>query len=293
MDGVLTPTMQAALAAGYVVSVGAFVLELLLLRVVGAPVDRRGERTSLLSGGLAFGGLAVANRLFFTGLMVAIWALRPWDLGSGPLVWLLAFVVYDLCFYIMHRLGHEVRLVWCFHSVHHTSEQMQLTTAIRGSFLDFVYAPWFFVWIPLLGIHPGIVLVVEAVSRVWGVLQHVHPRFVGRLGVLDRLMITPSVHRVHHGRAEIDLDRNYGQVLLVWDHLFGTYQPETAPPDYGVLSPVDAGSLVDVQLSPWRALWRDLRRAPDLGSRLRYLFDAPGWSHDGPDARVRARRRQG
>ncbi len=93
--------------------------------------------------------------------------------------------------------------------------------------------------------------------------------------MLDRLLVTPSVHRVHHGKDAAYLDRNYGEVLLPWDRLFGTHTVETTAPTYGVLAPVDAGDLADVQLSPWVALLRDLRRGAGLRARLRFLFDSP------------------
>ena len=285
----LQSVLDVALPATYVLSVGALIGEHVLLRLGGHRMDRRGDRASLLSGLLAFGLLGVANRVLFIGLMHAAWALAPWDLGVGPLAWLAAFLLYDLMFYVAHRAGHEIRLLWCFHSVHHTAEQMRLTTAIRGSAFDFVYLPWFFVWIPLVGIHPAMVLIVEVFGRLWGVAVHISPRFVGRLP-LDGWLVTPSVHRVHHGRNRPYLDTNYGEVLTLWDHLLGTYQVEEEAPDYGVLSDVDAGSLAAIQLSPWRDLWRDLKRAPDARTRLRYLLDAPGWSHDGDDLRVRALR---
>lgn len=286
----LTALFAEAMPLAYAVSVGAIVGEFLLLRVLSVPTSRRQGLASLASGLLAFGGLGLAYAVLYTGLLHVAWGARLVDLPGGVVPWLVGFVVYDLMFYVAHRLGHEVRLLWCFHSVHHTSEEMRLTSAIRGSALDFVYLPWFFVWIPLLGVHPVVVLLVEAASRIWGVLTHVHPRFVGRQPWLERLLVTPSVHRVHHGRNEAYLDRNYGEVLTLWDRLLGTFEPESEAPDYGVLKPVDPGDFLDIQLSPWRALWADLRRAPDLSSRLRYLFDAPGYAHEGPDERVRARR---
>jgi sterol desaturase/sphingolipid hydroxylase (fatty acid hydroxylase superfamily) len=149
------------------------------------------------------------------------------------------------------------------------------------------------VWIPLLGVHPAMLLVVESASRMWGVATHLSPALVGRLGLLDRVVVTPSVHRVHHGTELAYLDTNYGEVLLLWDRLFGTWTPERATPTYGLTTPVDPCDLAAVQLSPWRALWRDLARAPTLTARLRYLLDAPGWSHDGEDLRVTALRRRG
>lgn len=286
----LTRGLELAGTATYVVAIAVLVVEGVLLRALREPTDTRSGRTSVLSGGMAFGGMALTNKLVFVGLMGWFYSHRVVDLGLGPLAWLAGFVAYDLVFYLAHRAGHEIRLFWCFHAVHHSSEEMRLTSAIRGSALDAVYLPWFFVWLPILGLHPALVLIVESFGRIWGVLVHVSPRFVGRLGWLDAAMVTPSFHRVHHGRDEAYLDTNYGEVLSVWDHLLGTFQREDQAPDYGLLKPIDSGSLAEVQLSPWRDLWADLRRAPDWTSRLRYLFDAPGWSHDGPDQRVRARR---
>ena len=289
----LAPALALGLPATYVLSVTALIVEFLVLRWLKEPGDRCGEWASVISGGLAFGLLALANRLVFVGLMMAVWHARLFDLGVTALAFGAAFLVYDLMFYLAHRAGHEIRLLWCFHSVHHTSEDMRLVAAIRGSAFDFVYLPWFFVWIPLLGIHPAIVLLVEVFGRLWGVATHVSPRLVGRLGTLDRLVVTPSVHRVHHGRNEPYLDRNYGEVLTLWDWLLGTYQAELDDerPDYGVRKAIDAGSVRAIQLSPWVDLARDLRRTPGVLAKLRVLFDAPGWSHDGPDERVRAVRR--
>jgi sterol desaturase/sphingolipid hydroxylase (fatty acid hydroxylase superfamily) len=289
----LASIARVAVPATYVVAVALIVGEQLALRAMGLRPRARQSLASLASGAMSFGLLAVATRLLFAGLMARAWAHRATDLGAGPVAWLAAFVTYDLMFWVAHAAGHRVRLLWCFHSVHHTSTEMRLTSAVRGSALDFVYLPWFFVWIPLLGVHPAMLLVVESASRMWGVVTHLSPALVGRLGLLDRVVVTPSVHRVHHGTELAYLDTNYGEVLLLWDRLFGTWTPEGATPTYGLTTPVDPGDLAAVQLSPWRALWRDLSRAPTLTARLRYLLDAPGWSHDGEDLRVTALRRRG
>lgn len=289
----LASIARVAVPATYVVAVALIVGEQLALRAMGLRPRARQSLASLASGAMSFGLLAVATRLLFAGLMARAWAHRATDLGAGPVAWLAAFVTYDLMFWVAHAAGHRVRLLWCFHSVHHTSTEMRLTSAVRGSALDFVYLPWFFVWIPLLGVHPAMLLVVESASRMWGVVTHLSPALVGRLGLLDRVVVTPSVHRVHHGTELAYLDTNYGEVLLLWDRLFGTWTPEGATPTYGLTTPVDPGDLAAVQLSPWRALWRDLSRAPTLTARLRYLLDAPGWSHDSEDLRVTALRRRG
>jgi sterol desaturase/sphingolipid hydroxylase (fatty acid hydroxylase superfamily) len=291
----VSPESIAGLAvpATYVVSVGVILVEFLVLRfVLGQRVDHRGGLTSLLSGGASFGLLAVGNRLLYAGLLEAAWAHRFTTLPSTWWSWLLAFLLFDLFFYVGHRAGHEVRLLWCFHAVHHTTQEMRLTSAIRGSAFDVVYLPWFHLWIPLVGLSPPMLLTAEALSRIWGVLSHVSPKLVGRLGVLEGLVITPSAHRVHHGIEPEYLDRNYAEVLCLWDRLLGTFQREERAPTFGLVTPLKDDGFVTVQVSPWAALWGDLRRAPNWTARLRYLFDAPGWSHDGPDLRVRATRRK-
>ncbi len=267
---------ELAAMATYVVSVSAIVLELVWLRLTGTTVDHQEGRASVFSGLLAFGGLGLANRFFFIGLMHVFWSVRLMDWGTSWLGFLLVFILYDFMFYVGHVAGHRIRLFWCFHSVHHTSEEMRLTTAIRGSMFDFVYLPWFFVWIPLLGFHPALVLVVEAIGRLWGVMVHAHPSLVGRLGWLDLLLVTPSVHRVHHGRNSAYIDRNYGEVLLLWDHLFGSHTREEEEPDYGILGTVDSKSLREIQVSPWKSLVGDLRRSGSLQERCHHLFAAPG-----------------
>jgi sterol desaturase/sphingolipid hydroxylase (fatty acid hydroxylase superfamily) len=279
--------------ATYLIAGGAMALEFGLLRHLEHPIDHRSGWVSLASGGLAFGGLALAYLLLYVPLMHVLWRHRLFDLGGGWAAWGAAFLLYDLMFYVAHRAGHEIRILWCFHSVHHTPEEMRLTTAVRGSALDWVYLPWFYIWLPLLGFHPSMVLIVEAGGRIWGVLVHVSPRLVGRLGALDRWWITPSAHRVHHATELPYLDRNYGEVLIIWDRLFGTFAPQTGPTTFGVLSPIDSRRLSAVQLDPWRALWADLKRAPSWRIRLRYLFDAPGYTHDGSDTRVKTLRAQG
>ena len=283
----LAPLHRVAVPATYAFAIVVIFGEFFVLRALQKRVSVRGGVTSLASGGLSFGLLFLADRALFGGLYAWSHAHRFATLGTSWPVWLGAFVVYDLMFYVAHRAGHEVRALWCFHAVHHTADEMRLSSAVRGSALDFIYLPWFFVWIPLLGVHPLMLLTVEALSRMWGIATHVSPHLVGRLGPLHGLLVTPSVHRVHHGRDVDYLDRNYGEVLLLWDRLFGTWQRETHAPTYGVTTPIDANGLVAIQVGFWQGLARDLARAPDWRSRARYLLDAPGYAHDGPDHRVR------
>ena len=133
----LASIARVAVPATYVVAVALIVGEQLALRAMGLRPRARQSLASLASGAMSFGLLAVATRLLFAGLMERAWTHRATDLGAGPLTWLAAFVTYDLMFWVAHVAGHRVRLLWCFHSVHHTSTEMRLTSAVRGSSVPF------------------------------------------------------------------------------------------------------------------------------------------------------------
>jgi sterol desaturase/sphingolipid hydroxylase (fatty acid hydroxylase superfamily) len=215
-------------------------------------------------------GLFVYNRILA--------GFAPVHLPSANwLTWLFAFVFYDFCYYWQHRLGHTVGLFWASHSVHHQSEEFNLTTALRqpgtGAFTNWV----FYVPMALCGIPMGIFLVTGVIQLFYQFWPHT--RLIGRLGVLDRWIQTPSNHRVHHAQNDIYLDRNYVGVFLLWDHLFGTFQEERddEPCIYGVRG----------QLKSWNPLWanlhyywimlRDCWHAQAWRDKVRVWFAPPGW----------------
>lgn len=279
--------------ATYVFAIVVIFGEFFVLAALRKPYSHRSGFASLMSGGASFLMLFLADRAFYAAVFSFAYAHRLTTLPVGPLTVLLTFLVYDFAFYVVHRAGHEVRLIWCFHAVHHTSDEMRLSSAVRGSAFDFLYLPWLFALIPLLGVHPSLLLVVESFARMWGIATHVSPHLVGRVAWLERFLVTPSVHRVHHGNQPDYLDRNYAEVLTLWDHLFGTYQPEVEPPVYGLTTKIDADALPDIHLDPFRALVRDVRAASTLRAKLRVIFDAPGWSESEDGRNVTVRRRAG
>lgn len=163
--------------------------------------------------------------------------LSLFTLGMGAVGWLAAFVLYDLTWYVDHRIGHRVSLFWSLHQVHHSSNEFNMTVASRGFVFDntLLTRPLFYV-LPILGVTPIHYMVVKIVTSVWGIAQHT--RLVPRLGPLEWVFATPSNHRVHHGSDPKYIDKNYGEVLIVWDHLFGTYQAEEEEPTYGLVKPL-------------------------------------------------------
>ncbi len=211
--------------------------------------------------------------LFVIGLAV-VEPLAFFELPKSWWFWPLALLAADLSYYWMHRLEHEIRLFWAVHVVHHSSPEFNMTTALRLSWLESLYEWIFFVPMILLGFG-----VVETLIALFIVIQYqswIHTEKVGSLGILDKIFNTPSVHRVHHGSDAECLDKNYGGFLIVWDHLFGTYQAETQPVTYGLTEPLQSSNPFTINFHEFGNIARDLKSQKGWRKKKVALFGAPG-----------------
>ncbi|MFK7914788.1 MAG: sterol desaturase family protein [Pseudomonadales bacterium] len=207
--------------------------------------------------------------------------------------WLLLFFLEDLSYYCFHRANHSVRLFWAGHVNHHSSRYLNLGTALRQGVGERLHKYLFWLWLPLLGFDPAMVVTLIAVSLIYQFW--IHTETVGRLPAWVELVFnTPSHHRVHHASNIRYLDCNHGGVLIIWDRLFGTFAEESVaePCTYGLTHNIESHHPWGVLSHGYAALWRDLRRAGNIRNALCYLFYAPGWSHDGVDERARVLRAQ-
>jgi sterol desaturase/sphingolipid hydroxylase (fatty acid hydroxylase superfamily) len=269
---------------GYVV-LGLVILEWVILVITRRMESNREGWVNIFSYVLDSIPYFFLGKIVIFGTMTWMYEYRLFTLGNAWYVWILAYAVYDFMFWLVHFLGHKVRFFWCIHGVHHTAEEMKLTVAVRGSFLGFLHIPLTVICLPILGFDPFMIFIVEAIARLYGLYEHVNDNFdklVGKQIFLEWLFITPSVHRVHHAKNYIYLDRNYGETFSVWDKIFGTFQSELddVKPAYGILSEnIDGKSLWKVQLLLWKDLWMDIRSAPRLSDKIKYLIMPPGWNH--------------
>jgi sterol desaturase/sphingolipid hydroxylase (fatty acid hydroxylase superfamily) len=265
----------------------AVLLEAFLDWRLRAPRDFRETRANLLVavgqdvlGRLVGGPIA----LFFLGL-VAAWV--PWRVPIGPTSWVVGFVVADFFYYWTHRLEHRCRLLWAHHGVHHSSSDFDFSTADRIAWSETLIFWYGLVPLVLLGFSPLQVVVLSSLlllAQTW-----IHTRKVGRLGVLEGWINTPSAHRVHHGSNPEYLDANYGAVLMVWDRIFGTYVSETVPVRFGLTTPLETHDPLRINAHEYVFLARKLASAKTLRERLLWLFGPPEWS----DARGFAATREG
>lgn len=258
-----------------------------VLIVVELVADRvRGQRNYRLAdaiNSLSTGALSTSTGLLTKGVGLVTYAIAWEHLGllrlpEGALwVWLLAFVLYDLCYYWLHRLGHERNVLWAAHSVHHQSEEYNLTTALRQTSSGFIFSWIFYLPLALLGVPPLVFITVASLNLLYQFW--VHTRHVPKLGWLEWVLITPSNHRVHHAQNPLYLDRNYGGVFIIWDRLFGTFQEEDPrePVVFGVTTPLASWNPLWANLQFYAQLWSDARRTRSLRDKLRIWFMPTGW----------------
>ena len=240
--------------------------------------ERRDTAASLWMG---VGNVAVAAAVQGASVVVFFVAYehRIFEIGTGAWAWVALFFAEDLVYYAFHRCSHEVRFLWAAHENHHSSQRYNLSTALRQSWTTPLTTVPFYVWLPLLGFHPLMVQTQVAVSLLYQFW--IHTELVGRLGPLERVVNTPSHHRVHHGANVEYLDRNHGGILILWDRLVGTFEPERAPVRYGLTKNIATFDPFRIAFHEWAAMARQAWRARSLRDALGYLLAPPGWSPDG------------
>jgi sterol desaturase/sphingolipid hydroxylase (fatty acid hydroxylase superfamily) len=247
-------------------------------RSSAVPYERKDTRASITMGFcnlLASAAATVVN----VPLYAFLYTHRLFELGSGPLVWVALLFAEDFTYYAWHRSSHEVRLMWAAHVNHHSSEHFNLSTALRQSWTTPLTIPFFYFWLPLFGFRPEMIVTQISLSLLYQ--YWIHTELIGTLGPIEWIMNTPSHHRVHHGSNVEYLDRNHAGIFIIWDRLFGTFEPEKAPVVYGLTKNIETFRPLWIAFHEWAALFADVRRAASFGERLQYLFRPPGWSPDG------------
>lgn len=206
--------------------------------------------------------------------------------------WILIFFVDDLSYYLFHRTAHSIRWFWASHVVHHSSEKYNLAAALRQTWTgNFTGAFLFWSWMPLVGFHPTMIMFMQSVSLIYQFW--IHTEGLNRLPKwFEYFFNTPSHHRVHHGTNLLYLDKNHAGILIIWDRMFGTFQPEIFTPTYGLTKNVQTFNPVKIAFFEWINIAKDLRKANSIKHLWGYLFKPPGWSHDGSSKTTKQLRKE-
>ncbi len=253
------------------------------------PTGRRDRRrTARLArqvasaGGVAAivtGGVAVTTALQTFVTPTRMWR-RRWgrDLGTGPLALVGATFAWDFIYYWNHRFMHESRYMWAIHVVHHSSQRYNLSTALRqpvadafGTFLPYSV-------LCLLGFRPEVIASARGINLLYQ--YWIHTDTIRRLGAAEDVLNTPSHHRVHHGMNQQYLDRNHGSILIVWDKMFGTFEPERDPVVYGLTKNIGTYNPARIATHEHADMLRDVARSTTWRDRLSFVVRSPGWAYD-------------
>jgi len=242
-------------------------------------LDDFGGTLGLLAGNVVIAGLLQATVLAF---YYYCYQFRIINISESLPLWsqcLLAIVMIDLVFYWYHRTSHRVRMLWAIHMNHHCSEEMNFSVSFRQAWFGPISKIPFFVCLPLLGLDPSITAVAGVLSTLWGVVGHT--RVIPRLGpVMEFIFNTPSAHRVHHGSNPEYIDKNFGNVFMLWDRLFGTYAAEKAPVIYGLVTNLNTNNPFKITFHVWRKIVEDIRQASSAHEVCMALFGPPEWQPD-------------
>ena len=245
-------------------------------------------RTSLAmgTGHLAIGAIW---KLAMTAVFAAIYLVSPFNLPTDAWwTWVILFFADDLAYYAYHRGHHRVRIFWATHVVHHSSQHYNLSTALRQDWSPFTATLF---WMPsALFFPPWMILLAIA----WNLLYQftLHTEVIDRYPrPIELIFNTPSHHRVHHGSQEQYLDRNYAGILIIWDRMFGSFEPEDERVRYGLTTNISTHNPIKVAYGEFAAIWRDVRSARSWRERIGYMFGGPGWRPGAQAASPAAERR--
>ena len=233
---------------------------------------------TLCTIGLLLGNIIVAFAIKGTVLAfhIYLYQFRAFDfVNQIPIwaLWIVTFISIDLVFYIYHRMSHRIRFLWAIHLSHHSSEEMNFAVSFRQAWFGPISKIPFFIVLPLLGFDPTIVAVAGVISTLWGIVGHT--QVIGKLGPLEWIFNTPSHHRVHHGSNKQYIDKNYGNLLIIWDRMFGTFEPEEEEVKFGLVNNVNTFNPVKVTFIAWMSMINELKQKNSLSEAIKVIFGPP------------------
>ncbi|RXG16840.1 sterol desaturase family protein [Leeuwenhoekiella aestuarii] len=212
--------------------------------------------------------------------------------GYAWYVWILCQLADDFSYYWFHRQNHMVRFFWAAHIVHHSSDNFNLGTAVRNGWFTIFYKPLFYVWIVAIGFPPEMLVVCLGIEALWQF--QLHSQYVPKLGIIDKVFNTHTMHQVHHARNLEYMDKNHGGFLNVFDRIFGTFKEldEEIDIEYGVTHAPNSYNPLIILTHEYKDIWSDMKRSPKLKHKFMYIFGPPGWSHDGSTLTIKQMRKK-
>ncbi len=203
-------------------------------------------------------------------------AFALWHIEDTWFNFLLCLLLFDFLFYWAHRWSHEVNFLWGAHVVHHSSEEYNLSVALRQSWIHNLIAFFIFLPIPILGFPPDTFILAASIHTLYQFW--IHTKAIGKLPSWIELWLnTPSHHRVHHGVNPEYIDKNHGGILIIWDKLFGTFQEEKDEVKYGITQNINSWNPAWANWHYYHDMWKMIKKAPTFWLKMKVFFAKPGW----------------
>ncbi len=244
----------------------------------GRDMQLRSVTTSITSGAVFMIAKTIVGKAAFLALSLYIYNnVAPVKLNlSNPLVWIGVFLIRDFVYYWVHRAEHTFRALWASHLVHHSPETIGMSTAVRVPWMEALYKPFFGLWLPLIGFNPLAAIAFDVFAATLSQLQHTKAFPAPKKNRIGKIFVTPSSHRVHHGYNPEYIDKNYGAVLIIWDRMFGTYEPEVAPVKFGVGKTDAVVTVHDALVGGFPRLAADMAAVGSKRAAVRVAMSRPG-----------------
>jgi len=188
------------------------------------------------------------------------------------------FILIDFIEYWFHWLSHQVNLLWAAHVVHHQSDFFNLSVGLRTSFFIPLFNIFFYLILPILGFNPDMIILIIFIQGIYQLL--IHTELIGKLGILEYILVTPSAHRVHHGSNAQYIDKNYGKCFIIWDILFHTFETEQETVKYGLTNRTEHNTILGNITKPYGKLIINLRSIKSRKYRRTILFNKPDRAED-------------
>ena len=219
--------------------------------------------------------------------------IMGWEsFGYAWYIWIICQLLDDFSYYWFHRENHMVRFLWAAHIVHHSSDNFNLGTAVRNGWFTIFYKPLFYMWIPALGFPPEMLVVCLGIEALWQF--QLHSQYIPKMGIIEKIFNTHTMHQVHHARNIEYMDKNHGGFLNIFDKIFGTWKEldEDIEIQYGVTTPPGSHNPYVILTHEYKNIWADMKKSPNWWHKFMYAFGPPGWSHDGSTQTIKQVRRE-
>ena len=254
-------------------------LEVLVQQLSKKKLYRLNDAITNISCGITQQVSGVFLRIFGIGIYALVYEhFAIWHIPTTWYTLIILFIATDFAYYWAHRMSHEINLFWSAHVVHHQSEDYNLSVALRQSSFQTIWTAVFYLPLAIIGFNTIDFVLMAALTTLYQFW--IHTEVIGKLGFLEYIIVTPSHHRVHHGRDPKYIDKNHGGAFIWWDMMFGTFQKEEEPPVYGITKPINSWNPVWANFDHLSVMWIEMKQIDRFSDKLRYLFKPPGWYPD-------------